>query len=214
MKKIVFLSTVPNTSPIKTVLPIYMKYTMTQCADVWGYPQGATTTPQVFFNTYFTNNNIGATYKSIFHDPNLVAVCAACTCSSGSVLYIEATQAAVAQLTQMGFVQCSSVPRSNVLWGDWLYVRKTGGFAGVNEDIRNLNHHLVFAGNQVTLREGNNPPTTRTYSIVPPNPNSQYDNGIAYDNNTIAQDNFMIRNDSLFIGDVAADGFHFILERQ
>jgi hypothetical protein len=204
-----------NTPPVQTVQPIFMKYAMTQCADVWGYPQTASTTPQVFFNTYFTNNNIGATYKSIFHDPNLAAVCAACTCASGDVLYVEATPAAVAQLTQMGFVQCASAPHSNVLWGDWLYVQQIGGFSPPLLDMRSLNHHLLFAGNQVTLTKGSNPPTTRTYSIVPPKPNIQYGNGIAYDNNTTAQENFMVRNDSLFIdSNVAADGFHSILIRQ
>ena len=191
-----------------------MKYEMTQCADPWGYPQTATITPQVFFNTYFTNNNIAATYKSIVHTPNSGMVCNACTCTSDNVLYVEVAPSAVAQLTQMGFVPCSSAPRSNILWGDWLYVHQSGGFAGVNNNIRHLNYRAFFTTNQVTVTGFNNPPSTRPYSLVPPNPSFQYNNGIAYDNSGTAQENFMIRNDSLFIGDVAADGFHFILERQ
>jgi hypothetical protein len=86
-----------------------MKRDLTQCSDPWGSYHSSTSSAEVFFNTYFTNNNIQAIFSNLTLPDSTSVTCFGCFCPSGETLYVQAASQSVEALTDLGFVSCEAI---------------------------------------------------------------------------------------------------------
>ncbi len=187
-----------------------MKFEMTQCADVWGYPATSAS-----IAAYFTAHQINATITRI-DSINPGMVCAACTCTNGKTLFVEAATAAdITKLTAIGFVACSANTANNSLVGLWHYVWEKGGIAGFNHSIVNQNRTANFtAAGVATYYQNGVQNYQHNYTIGARDTSFEGDFGLINTSAPYSNSNFTIRHDTLWIySNINADGIDYTLVR-
>ena len=198
--------------PCQAEATVCMKRMLTQCAETWMPDHTAALPLSELFAEYCTTNNINATFTNITVDSSLIQVCAACTCLSGKIMYVEAAPEAVAALQNVGFVTCNS-SGNNSLVGEWVYKSASGGITGAMIDLTPENRRVSFSATEATFTQGTNMPYVLPYFVVEKNPSFPGEYGITYESGTPSTNNFWIRNDSLFLSDLMYDGYVTTLVR-
>ena len=199
--------------PCQAEATVCMKRTLTQCAETWMPDHTAALPLSELFAEYCTTNNINATFTNITVDSSLIQVCAACTCLSGKIMYVEAAPEAVAALQNVGFVTCNPSGDNNLV-GEWVYKSMSGGIGGGTINLTPYNGRLIFTNTTATFMESSVITNVLPYFIVEKVSSFPGEYGITYESGTPATNNFWIRNDSLFLSDLIYDGYITTLVRQ
>jgi DNA-binding Xre family transcriptional regulator len=67
---------------------IRMRYAQTQCNDQWG--NASETSPQVIIDYYKTTHDIEIKKAAFITVDSLATVCAACSCTTGKMIHVDA----------------------------------------------------------------------------------------------------------------------------